>query len=158
MGVKFNLELITDSSLNPEITKIELEDGFEHTLAAVVAVDMFEIWWVKGPVPHKYDKNDFDLVELQDEFNSFMGLWAKAQETNNPEDWKRVQINRILANNLNDNNGYQMNYYNFWMMYGGDIPRNTSENFLILLYIPPVENYRFLGRVVTLGSLLEGMV
>ena len=159
MGVKFNLELITDSSLNPEITKIQLEDGFEHTLAAVVAVDMFEIWWVKGPVPHKYDKNDFDLVELQDEFNSFMGLWAKAQETNNPEDWEKVQINRILANNLNDNNGYQMNYYNFWMMYSGDTPAGITsvKTFSIaFVYTTEVENIQISWQSSYSGEFIKG--
>lgn len=126
MGVKFNLELITDSSLSPKITKIELEEGFEHTLAAIVAIDMFEMWWAKGPVPHNYDPNNFDLGELKDEFNSFMDLWARAEETGNPEDWEKIQISRILANDLNDGYGYQMNHYNFWMMYNGETPEGIT--------------------------------
>ncbi|HPD73790.1 MAG TPA: hypothetical protein PLX95_00640 [bacterium] len=126
MGVKFNLELITDSSLNPEITKIKLNEGFEDTLAAVVARVFFEIWWAKGPVQHNFDPHTFDLGEVDDEFNSFMSLWALAQETNNFEDWEKVQINRVYANNLNDGNGYQMNPHNFWIMYDGEPPEGIT--------------------------------
>jgi len=127
MGVKFNLELITDSSLGPEITKIRLEGGFEHVLAAVIAKDIFEIWWAKGPVPHSFDPHNFNLSEVRADFESFMSLWSRAQETNDPEDWEKVQINKIFANDLNDDRGYQMNPYNFWVMFDGETPDGITS-------------------------------
>jgi hypothetical protein len=159
MGVKFNLELITDSSLAPAITKIRLEDGFEHTLAAVVAVDMFELWWAKGPVPHNFDPHTIDLSELREEFASFMSLWAKAQETNNPEDWGKVQIDRILANDLNDGNGYQMNYHNFWMMYDGETPAGITgvKTFSIaFVYTTGVNNIQVAWTSSYSGEFIKG--
>jgi len=140
MGVKFNLELITDSSLNPEITKIKLVEGFEYTLAAVVAKVFFEIWWAKGPVQHNFDPHTFDLSEVEDEFNYFMSLWALAQETNNFEDWEKVQINSVYANNLNDGNGYQMNPYNFWIMYDGEPPEGIiGVKTYSIVFVDPTE-------------------
>ena len=112
MGVKLNLELITDSSLSPEITKISVN---EEMFAQVMARNIFRIWWVKGS-PGK----SVDDIPTEDDFKSFMSLWAKAQETNDPEDWQKVQIDNLYANDLNDGEGYVQRPYSAWFMYNGD--------------------------------------
>ena len=159
MGVKLNLELITDSSLSPDITKIRLEDGFDHVLAAVIARDIFWLWWAKGPEPHNFDPHTFDVSALDVEFVSFMGLWEKAQETNDPEDWEKVQINRIRANDLNDGYGYQMNPYNLWMMYDGDTPEGITgiKSFSIAyVYTTEVINIQPVWASSYVGEFIRG--
>jgi hypothetical protein len=162
MGVKLNLELITDSSLSPDITKIRLEDGFDRVLAAVIARDIFSLWWAKGPVPHNFDSHSidsFDLSSLDEEFVSFMSLWEKAQETNNPEDWEKVQINRIRANDLNDGNGYQMNPYNLWMMYEDETPEGITgiKSFSVAyVYTTEVTNIQTVWASSYVGEFIKG--
>jgi hypothetical protein len=159
MGVKLNLELITDSSLSSDITKIRLEDGFEHFLARAIAGDIFWLWWAKGPEPHSFDPHTFDITEFDDEFVSFMSLWEKAQETNDPEDWEKVQINRIRANDLNDGNGYQMNPYNLWMMYEGETPEGITgiKTFSIAyVYTTEVNNIQPVWVSSYVGEFIKG--
>ncbi len=112
MGVKLNLELITDSSLGPDITKITVDEAL---FGQAMARNIFRIWWVKGS-PGK----SADDIPTEDDFKSFMTLWAKAQETNDSEDWQKVQIDNLYANDLNDGNGYFQKPYSVWFMYSGD--------------------------------------
>jgi hypothetical protein len=113
MGVKFNLELITDSSMNPEITKVIID---EEMFTYVMAKNILRIWWVKGSPGKSID----DIAISDDDLKSFMSLWAKAQETNDPEDWQKVQIDNLYANDLNDGEGYVQRPYSVWFMYNGD--------------------------------------
>ena len=111
MGVTLNLELITDSSLNPELTKVTVDgDSYAH----VMAYNIFRIWWVKGAPANKLDD-----IPTDDDFISFMHLWARAQETNSFEDWEKVQIDGLYANDLNDRYGYGRKAYSVWFMYNG---------------------------------------
>ena len=113
MGVKFNLELITDSSMNPEITKVIID---EEMFTYVMAKNILRIWWVKGSPGKGVD----DIAISDDDLKSFMSLWAKAQETNDPEDWQKVQIDNLYANDLNDGEGYVQRPYSVWFMYNGN--------------------------------------
>jgi len=110
MGVKFNLELISDSSLSPDITKITVS---EDVFTELIARNIFRIWWDKG-----LDFHEGETTE--DDFMSFMNLWSKAQETNEVSDWEKVQINEFLANDLNDGLGFVYKPYNMWFMYEGE--------------------------------------
>lgn len=108
MGVAINAELITDKSLDPYVTKVTVN---ENTYLEFVARTFFKTWLKKGEEP------SFDTSEKH--FKEFMALWAKAQKTNDPEDWKKVQLNDIWANDLNDGNGYVQKPYIIWPMYSG---------------------------------------
>ncbi len=109
MGVAINAQLITDESLDPEIKKVTVEP---KTYAEFIARTVFDVWWSKGDTPHKGNYTDTD-------FKNFMALWAKAQQTNDPNDWKQVELNNIWANDLNDGNGYKQQPYTIWPMYSG---------------------------------------
>ena len=149
MGVKLNLELITDSSMNPEITKVTVD---EEMFTYVMARNVFRVWWVKGS-PGK----NTDDIPTEDDFMSFMELWAKAQETNDPEDWKKVQIDNLYANDLNDGEGYVQRPYSVWFMYNGDEEPPDGVNPITLVSVALVkagipknvsEAYGFLGSDV----------
>jgi hypothetical protein len=56
----------------------------------------------------------------------YFPLWQKAQETGNESDWRKVQLNDIWANDLNDGNGYIQKPYNFWPMYEGEVPEGVK--------------------------------
>jgi len=156
MDVKFNLELITDSSMNPEITKVTID---EEMFTYVMAKNIFRIWWVKGS-PGK----STDDIPTEDDFMSFMRLWAKAQETNGPEDWKKVQIDNLYANDLNDGEGYVQRPYSIWFMYIGDetppddvVPITLMSVALVKTGVPKnvSEAYGFLRNANVYGANLN---
>lgn len=109
MGVRINAELITDESLDPVIRKVTVP---EKIYAEFIARTIFKTWWIKGEVRHTG-------APTEEDFKNFMALWAKAQQTNDPNDWKQVQLNNIWANDLNDGNGYKQQPYTIWPMYSG---------------------------------------
>lgn len=132
MGVKFNLELITDSSMNPEITKVTVD---EEMFTYVMAKNIFRIWWLKGSPGKSLE----DIAISDDDFKLFMRLWAKAQETNDPEDWQKVQIDNLYANDLNDGEGYVQRPYSVWFMYNGDEKPPDGVNPITLISVALVK-------------------
>lgn len=110
MGVDIHAQLITDESLDPSITKVTVPDS---TYAEFIARSIFKVWWKKGVEPHTG-------VATEADFQNFMALWAKAQTSGLAEDWQKVQINNIWANDLNDGNGYVQKPYSLWPMYEGN--------------------------------------
>ena len=146
LGVKLNLELITDSSISPEITKVIVD---EDLYAYVMAKKVFRIWWVKGS-PGK----SVDDTPTEDDFESFMSLWAKAQETNEPDDWKEVQIDNIYANDLNDGMGLIQKPYSLWFMYNGDEepPDNVIPITLISVALVDTVEVRNIQRITGISS------
>lgn len=112
LGVRIKAELITDSSLNSRFTKVTVPDA---TYADFIARVVFRAWWNKGSESHSGMYTDAD-------FESFMSLWSIAQKSGNVEDWEKVQLDGIFANDLNDGNGYVPKAYNIWPMYEGDKP------------------------------------
>jgi hypothetical protein len=126
MGVVINAQLITDESLDPLIRKVTVS---ESVYAEFIARTIFKTWWLKGEVRHTG-------APTKEDFKNFMALWAKAQETNDPNDWKQVQLNNIWANDLNDGTGYKQQPYTIWPMYSGtQVPEGVRgiNNFAILL-------------------------
>lgn len=112
MGVGIKAELITDSSLSSRVTKVTVPNA---VYAEFIARVVFRAWWRKGPEKHsdKYTEEDF---------KNFMSLWSTAQKSGNTEDWEKVQLNNIYANDLNDGGGYVPKAYNIWAMYEGEKP------------------------------------
>ena len=112
MGVQINAELITDKSVDPIIKKVTVPPS---TYAEFIARSMFKVWWIKSPSSPKGPSTEKD-------FTNFMALWSKAQETNNPSDWAKIQLDNIWANDLNDGNGYVQKPYSVWPMFTGQAP------------------------------------
>ena len=110
LGVQIDAELTTDESLSSNIKKVTVP---ENVYAEFIARALFKVWWNKGTeAPSK-------MIASEDDFRAFMADWAKAQETNDPNDWKKVQIDNIWANDLDDGNGYIQKPYSIWPMYRG---------------------------------------
>lgn len=115
VGVMINAQLITDKSLDPVITEVFVP---EATYAEFIARTIFKTWWKKGNEPHQG-------LQTEADFRAFMENWARAQETNEPADWAKVQLNDIWANDLNDGNGYQQQPYTVWPMAEGETPEGV---------------------------------
>lgn len=115
MGVKINSELITDASLDPEYKKITVS---KEAYAEFIARTIFKVWWSKSEESHTGTPTDQD-------FGDFMKLWSQAQKSGLPDDWKKVQLDNIWANDLNDGNGYVQKPYTIWPMYEGQTPEGV---------------------------------
>lgn len=112
MGVEINADLVVDSSASYKINKVTISD---NDYLEYVARMFFKVWWAKGVTKHSG-------IPTEEDFVSFMGLWARAQETGNKEDWEQVQISDIWANDLDDGEVYLHKSYTVWPMYNGDPP------------------------------------
>lgn len=126
MGVQMNGEVITDDSIRPaSINKVTISDDI---FAEYVARLLFGVWWKNGPEQHAEAAEEGD-------FEEFMRLWAQAQNSGAIEDWSKVQINNIWANDLADGAGYDQQPYSMWFMYEGETPDGIRdiENFSIVL-------------------------
>lgn len=122
-GIRIKARILVDRSLESVIKSLDVQDD---VFAEVVARSIFVVWYARNNPDVGWlrkDKKYFSPVWVHpEEFHPFMEMWAKAQETNNPEDWKKVQINNVWANNLNDGNGYQQRPYAMWPMFYGEAP------------------------------------
>jgi len=114
MGVRINAELI--SSYEAALTEVYIP---EDAYAEFIARTIFKVWWKKGDNPQ-------NTIATETDFQNFMTLWAKAQETNNPEDWKKVEINEIWANDLKDGKGYVQKPYTIWPIFTGEAPEDVK--------------------------------
>lgn len=116
MGVMINSQLIVDKSLDPIIRKVTIPDAVH---AEFIARTFFKVWWRRGEVAHSGAATEKD-------FKAFMALWETAQATNDPADWRKVELRDIWANDLTDGNGYQQEPYVIWPMYfGGSAPEGV---------------------------------
>jgi hypothetical protein len=108
----------------------------ESAYAEFIARTVFKVWWSKGEVKHSGTPTEKD-------FTDFMALWAKAQQSGLPEDWQKVQVNDIWANDLEDGNGYVQKPYKIWFMYDGQTPegvRGISNLSIALVRTPRMKN------------------
>lgn len=112
MGVRIKAELITDSSVKSGFTAVTVPNA---TYAEFIARVVFRAWWRKGSEKHL-------VAYTEEDFQNFMALWATAQKSGNIEDWEKIQLNNIYANDLNDGKGYIPKAYNIWPMYEGSRP------------------------------------
>jgi len=119
-GVQIHAQLITDESIATSIDKVTVTEG---VYTEFIARTIFETWWNKGSEEHKG-------IPTKEDFNAFLELWKKAQETNNPADWEKVALHDIYANDLNDGIPYYnqdrsfnpkaQQPYTIWPMYFGE--------------------------------------
>jgi len=125
LGVKINAQLIVDTSLSKCLVKVTVPND---VYAEFIARTIFRAWWKKGSVSHS-------SAATEEDFKNFMSLWSTAQQTGNPEDWEKVQLNDIWASDVTDGNGYVQRAYNIWPMYDGEVPFGTRgiNTFAIVL-------------------------
>jgi|LSQX01.1.fsa_nt_gb hypothetical protein len=122
-GVNIKVNLILDSSLHDIIESINIPDLL---LAEIAAKTIYGAWYKNTHYMdiigyEGYEKVvDFGSYEEPEQFEKFLTLWKKAQESGEISDWSRVKLSNIRANNLEDGNGYVQRAYTFWPMYDGD--------------------------------------
>jgi len=124
-GVRIKANLVTDSSLNSGFTKVTVPNA---SYAEFIARTIFRVWWKKGPEKHTSIYNEEDFLY-------FMSLWSIAQKSGKVEDWEKIQLNNIWANDLTDGNGYVPKSYNIWPMYEGNRPLKAVGVSLISLVL-----------------------
>jgi hypothetical protein len=120
-GVAIKASIITDESLDPMIKKIYLNPKFKNyfgeksdmAMGNFISHLFFKVWWANGLESHTGLPKDTD-------FDNFMRLWSTAQATNNPDDWKKVQMTVKKVNDLNDGNGYKTKEMQIWPMFNGE--------------------------------------
>jgi hypothetical protein len=125
MGVTIKSKLIVDESALPTLHKVMIPD---QVYAEYIARVLFSVWWYKGNEVH-------DISPSEADFDDFMKKWSQAQRSGSFDDWNKVQINNIWANDLRDGFGYQQKPYDVWPMYAGDTPEGVEpmEEFSIVL-------------------------
>jgi len=94
-GVEIKLNLITDATLDgAHINRVYLNPKFSNHLgenskdafAHFTALLFYKLWKSRQDTPQSTSNNDFE---------SFLMLWSQAQKSNDPVDWKKVQINKV---------------------------------------------------------------
>lgn len=98
MGVNMKVNLITDKSLDPSITKIEADptyvnqygEKFNDAMLHFTAMTFYKVWLEKGGP-------NAEGPETEVSFDDYMTMWAEAQNGQRP--WSDMQIT-ILANEI----------------------------------------------------------
>jgi hypothetical protein len=140
MGVKINSSLITDKSLDPVIKEVTISN--ESAYAEFIARSIHKVWLQKGGV-------NGTGPETETSFEDFMKLWATAQKSGLTEDWEKVQLKNIWANDLKDGNGYVQKPETLWMMYDGQAPegvRGIGKMSVALVKATKTENITVLNQ------------
>jgi hypothetical protein len=162
-GVKITTNIITDASIDPSIKKIFLNKKFknaygensEEAISHFTAWTFFHVWWTKGLEKHSGSPT-------KEAFNNFMQLWSKAQQSNDPSDWKKVQFQISGVNDLNDGLGYKKKNIDIWPMYDGPSPEGVvgiSEFNIAPVRIHSVKNitiFEWSGWDCGMGTNLNG--
>lgn len=121
MGVDMKVNLITDKSLDPSITKIEADptyvnqygEKFNDAMLHFTAMTFYKVWLEKGG-PNGTGP------ETEVSFDDYMTMWAEAQNGQRP--WSDMQIT-ILANEI-ATEGYDAKPTVIYPFYDGD---NTTQ-------------------------------
>lgn len=103
-GVMIKGAVVVDKSLSAIIDKVDIHGGIHPQF---IAETMFRLWWSKSGYYSTPTKQD-----LADYFK----LWAQAQKSGDPADWKKVQIKDVWSNDLTDGNGYVPKPITIWPM------------------------------------------
>lgn len=134
-GIRVKAGVIIDRSLEPIIESFEITD---EDLAKIVIHSLFVVWYGRNnPDATWLKKDQMRRIEIPiKELSTFKGLLAKAQETGDEADWRKVQINDVWVNDLSDGYGYIQKPYNFWPMYDGETPEDVigMKSFTIALF------------------------
>lgn len=126
LGVDIKASLITDESLPPIAEKITIS---KEAYANYITRVMFWAWWSNST------DGEHTGMWSEEDYKSFMSLWATAQETNSPADWGKVEFT-AWANDLNDGDGYVQDKMTFWPMHTGETPdgvRNIEKMSVVIL-------------------------
>ncbi len=132
-GVMINARVLVDSSLEDQIESIDISD---ELFAEIIARTIWLVWYARQGNTDWYIAKPVGV-------HPFMEMWAKAQETGDYADWRKVQLDDVWANDLTDGDGYVQEPYNFWPMYEGETPYGvTAVNriTLVLLNAANVKN------------------
>lgn len=119
-GIKIKARIIIDRSLEYMVESFEVRN--ENYYVQVLAEILAEVWYI---IEYE-DRDPYAHYITVRETKQYFPLWQKAQETGNVSDWRKVQLNGIWANDLNDGNGYVQKPYNLWPMYEGEVPEGVK--------------------------------
>lgn len=110
MGVKIDAELILDKSASPRTTKVSIPD---NVFAEFVARMFFSVWWNRQKQTQK--------SPTESDFVNFMKFWSEAQLSNDFQNWVKVKLDDIWANDLTDGLGYRQKPYDILPMCDAEI-------------------------------------
>ncbi len=151
-GIRVKAGVIIDRSLEPIIESFEITD---EDLAKIVIRSLFVVWYGRNnPDATWLKKDQRRRIEIPiKELNSFEGLLARAQETGDEADWRKVQINDVWVNDLSDGYGYIQKPYSFWPMYDGETPQDVigMKSFTIALFRTTTYSVRNMFRLGVSG-------
>ena len=118
-GIKIKARIVIDRSLEYMVKSFEVrnESHYVQVLAELLAEDWYTIEY--------QGRNAYAHYVTIRQTGQYFPLWQKAQESGNESDWRKVQLNEIWANDLNDGNGYVQNPYTLWPMYEGEVPEGV---------------------------------
>ena len=149
-GIRVKAGVIIDRSLEPIIESFEITD---EDLAKIVIHSLFVVWYGRNnPDATWLKKDQMRRIEIPNkELSTFKELLAKAQETGDEADWRKVQINDVWVNDLSDGYGYIQKPYNFWPMYDGETPEDVigMKSFTIALFRTNSSSVRNMFRLDT---------
>lgn len=151
-GIRVKAGVIIDRSLEPIIESFEISD---EDLAKIVIHSLFVVWYGRNnPDATWLKKDQRRRIEIPiKELSNFKELLAKAQETGDEADWRKVQINDVWVNDLSDGYGYIQKPYNFWPMYDGETPQDVigMKSFTIALFRTTTYSVRNMFRLGVAG-------
>ncbi len=152
-GIRVKAGVIIDRSLEPIIESFEISD---EDLAKIVIHSLFVVWYGRNNPDATWLKKDQmrDIVIPIKELSTFKELLAKAQETGDEADWRKIQINDVWVNDLSDGYGYIQKPYNFWPMYDGETPQDVigMKSFTIALFRTTTYSVRNMFRLGVSGD------
>ena len=147
-GIRVKAGVIIDRSLEPIIESFEITD---EDLAKIVIRSLFVVWYGRNnPDATWLKKDQMRRIEIPiKELNSFEELLARAQETGDEADWRKVQINDVWVNDLSDGYGYIQKPYSFWPMYDGETPQDVigMKSFTIAIFRTNSSSVRNMFRI-----------
>jgi len=124
-GVRIKVNLIVDSSFKDVIHSITIPDSL---LAEVAAKAIYGAWFnnthymdiIRYFRSNSVSEFNYGSYTQSEKFEEFLRLWQKAQESGEFSDWIKVRLTDIMANNLDDGNGYKQKPYTFLPMHNGE--------------------------------------
>ena len=124
-GVRIKVNLIVDSSFKDVIHSITIPDSL---LAEVAAKAIYGAWFnnthymdiIRYFRSNSVSEFNYGSYTQPEKFEEFLRLWQKAQESGELSDWIKVRLTDVMANNLDDGNGYKQKPYTFLPMHNGE--------------------------------------
>lgn len=164
-GVKIRVNLIVDDSYSQTIHGITISD---QLLAEVAAKAFYGAWYIRSRGGGDINQGSYYKTR---HFEQFMESWATAQESSEYTDWKKVQLLNILANDMDDGEGFSQQSFNFLPMFDGEAPKgytgineftivlvkgSDTECTLDALFITPIRRVNVISPDAGKGTNLSG--